>query len=565
MTKKAILLVRVSTNEQSLDAQQNDVLYKALSDGYREDEILTIAYKESGIRLSDEERRGLTDMYAAVGIIPNPDYNPSKTNIGVERYIRIATDKRIEVVYVWELSRLSRKELTLMLLKDYFCDNHIQFICVSQGIKLLESDGSVSVAADMMFSIFAITCKTEMMDKKNRFHRTKVAFAQQGLFSGGANVKYGYCVGENRKYQIHPEESRLVQLIFNLYESGLSHIGIARELHERGYTKIRNTVLKATHVRKILASREYTGSHTGLRGIQRIYPVIVSAEQFDRCREIACQNNTKAFLKCRYIYFCNNLIRCSCGRFWVAQHAAGTYLCFRSRVKDIAANYRDAGCENKQSISINILDSLAWHLVARKEAVYIREKACQDAETLKADINILCQKIFSTRKASQKIQQSLERSKELYKMGDISREEYMMDKLKFQDARQKVKNNVTNWTNEMNRLEDIIEKIIDESHSPDSGDVFLKPRIRSVRNITDDVMRQNIIHKHIREIKVNDYRQKISKLLEFSFTDGSHEKYVYDYRHISQKNNDGKRCASIYRLSCTNTLREIKYRFLKRF
>jgi DNA invertase Pin-like site-specific DNA recombinase len=574
--KRAILLVRVSTEEQSLDEQQSDVLQRALSDGYKESEILTIAYKESAIKLSDDERRGLNDMYSAIGVVPNPDYNPTKGNIGISPYLTIPTENKIEVVYVWELSRLSRKELTLMLLKDYFCNNKIQFICVSQGIKLLDESGGVSMAADMMFSIFAISCKTEMIDKKNRFHRTKVAFARQGMFAGG-RIKFGYRVDENNKYQINPKEAKLVQLIFDLYESGRSLIGITKELHERGITKLREgnnhreNNLRATHVRRILASREYTGCNTGMQGISRNYPVIISTEQFERCRRVAAQNNTKANLKARYTYYCNGLIRCTCGRFWSAQHATKSYLCQRSRKnEEIEANFRDAGCTNKQSISLNVIDSLCWHLVAYREALYLHEKAVHDIDQIKAEIEVYNQKINHAAPSIQRIQLAFDRSKELYKIGDIDNEEYERDKTRFVDQQQQIRNNIINWTHAIERLEKVIASISKEyrlSRKMDesSAKTSLDERVNLIRRINEDTLIQSLVRKHIQEIKVSIYKPGVSKIVDIQYVNGEVERYVYDYRHISNKNAEGRRCVSIYRVDSEGNLNEIDYRFIERF
>ena len=52
--KKCILMVRVSTEQQSYDAQMQELHELALKSGYSEKNISPIAYKESGIKLSEE-------------------------------------------------------------------------------------------------------------------------------------------------------------------------------------------------------------------------------------------------------------------------------------------------------------------------------------------------------------------------------------------------------------------------------------------------------------------------------------------------------------------------------
>ena len=60
--KKCILMVRVSTEQQSYDAQIQELHDLALKSGYPEDQITPVAEKESGIKLSEEERAGLNRM-----------------------------------------------------------------------------------------------------------------------------------------------------------------------------------------------------------------------------------------------------------------------------------------------------------------------------------------------------------------------------------------------------------------------------------------------------------------------------------------------------------------------
>jgi DNA invertase Pin-like site-specific DNA recombinase len=55
--KKAIVMIRVSTEKQSLDEQSLQLKERAKQDGYKTSEIEIIEEKESGIKLSDEERK----------------------------------------------------------------------------------------------------------------------------------------------------------------------------------------------------------------------------------------------------------------------------------------------------------------------------------------------------------------------------------------------------------------------------------------------------------------------------------------------------------------------------
>ena len=59
---KAILLVRVSTESQSLDEQTLNLINYSKNKGYKKENLIIIEDKESAIKLSEEERNGLNQM-----------------------------------------------------------------------------------------------------------------------------------------------------------------------------------------------------------------------------------------------------------------------------------------------------------------------------------------------------------------------------------------------------------------------------------------------------------------------------------------------------------------------
>ena len=144
-TKKCILLVRVSTDKQSFEAQEKELFDLALQDGYTEEQITPIAIKESGIKLKEEERLGLQKMY---------DY------IGTGEY---------DCVYAWEISRIARTKKILFSVQDRLVRNHIQLIIKNPFVKLLKDNGEIDEGAEMIFTLFAQLAEAEMRNKKDRF------------------------------------------------------------------------------------------------------------------------------------------------------------------------------------------------------------------------------------------------------------------------------------------------------------------------------------------------------------------------------------------------------------
>ena len=94
--KKCILLSRVSTQQQTLEQQTNELLKFAKNRGYNDNSIIVIEDKESAIKLDEEHRQGLIKM---------------------KEYI--AEDKNINCVICYEISRISRQQKVLFSIRDY--------------------------------------------------------------------------------------------------------------------------------------------------------------------------------------------------------------------------------------------------------------------------------------------------------------------------------------------------------------------------------------------------------------------------------------------------------------
>ena len=175
--KKVILLVRVSTEQQSYNEQANDLIRKAKELGYNDSDMIIIAEKESGIKLKESERKGINEMKSHI------------EEGGVDR------------VLIWELSRLSRRTTDLYNIKDYLQEKQVQLTCLKPEFNLFQDDFKVNDMANIVFSLFSTIAENEMIVKKERFHRSKVRNAEQGRFSGGV-PKFGYTVDDNGVYII---------------------------------------------------------------------------------------------------------------------------------------------------------------------------------------------------------------------------------------------------------------------------------------------------------------------------------------------------------------------------
>ena len=518
--KKCILLVRVSTEIQSYKQQEHELFELALKDGYNKDQIKPISYKESGIKLNEDKRKGLQDMYSEL-------------------------DKgEYDCVYVWEVSRIARRTSIIHNVLEYLVNHNIQLIIKNPYYKLLKEDGNVDYGVKMGISIFAEMGEAEMKTQRVRFAKGKKEKASEGRYVG-ANIPYGYKVDSDngRLIVVDEEKSKLVVEVYNLYEQGISQTKIPIELEKRGYPTITISL-----VSNILKNESYTGKECEEKKMKgyagrgewtkyaRKYPPIISTEQFEKCRNIAQANNTKKYFKGSNIYYASNLIECpECGGVWAGYARQCYYGCYFSHMPTYMydyGNYKSKGkqCQNRTTISINILDSLLWKIALLHEH-YVR------MDDTKKEISIWENEISNL---SIKIHVEEDNIKEIYKRKERLRRSYILDdsiddyehdnmlkelrnkEIIYQQEIVSLKNQIEQIKLRIKRLEKkttnsdkakaieeklkgvISQKAIKEAISIlERGDEIHEELLHLEQN-ADDKVRYDLIHEHIEKVNVEN-------------------------------------------------------------
>lgn len=254
MERKAIILSRVSSMHQNLEQQTEAVLRAVHSDGYKDSNIIIIEDKESAIKLSEEERKGLNKMKE-----------------------HIENDPSIKAVYLYELSRLSRRQLDLFKMKEYLSERHIQLVCIKPYFRLLDDDGNVSQMGSLAFAMFSTFSETEMELKKERMMRGRRYNRSLGKHSGG-RTPFGYTTNKEKFYIIHPQNAEIIKRVFSEYVNDRrSMFVIAKGLKEDGLFPNTN-IFSLFHCVDYWLSRDiYVGSP--------MYPQIISKTMFERAKK----------------------------------------------------------------------------------------------------------------------------------------------------------------------------------------------------------------------------------------------------------------------------------------
>ena len=263
---KCILLSRVSTQQQTLEQQTNELLRFAKSHGYNKENIIIIEDKESAIKLDEEHRKGLIKMKE-----------------------RIAADSTINWVICYEISRISRQQTILFSIRDYLKERKIQLIILKPYMELLDEKGEITPTANIAFSLLSTISENEMMLKTERLQRGRRQKKSEGKYGGG-KILLGYKIGEDEKIMVDEEKAKIIKKIFSMYEEGYSGGTIAREMLDRGWIDSKNTSAALILINRTLRNKRYIGINDGF---DTQYPPIITAEQFYRCRDLV-KNNIKS-------------------------------------------------------------------------------------------------------------------------------------------------------------------------------------------------------------------------------------------------------------------------------
>ena len=492
-----VFFLRVSGQGQQLESQYDELWnHYSRIDNLNRDAIRVVEYKESGVKLSEEERLGITELKG------------------------IVASEGVDTIYTSELSRIARTEKVLWSFIEYLQENKIQLKCKNPEFTLLDENRvDIPFSSRLIVSTFGTLATQEAIEKKSRFARGKERKAKEGKYNGGA-IPYGYKIDkENGNLIVVDEggEADVVREIFNMYENGMSQPKIAKELFERG---VKSRAVKTTKtftislVHQILTNRLLTGEPCKNRGssYERTYPMIITPEQFDRCRKIADENNTKA-PKAPRVYYAHSLIECTtCGRKYVGTGSKGYYHCWDAYYPYRAFNGSGdtPRCTNRLCISTNIMDSLLWELAKDLEANFIIHSSKEQLEECEKAKSILETKLVNIDSRRQIVEDKMDTLLDALAEG-MKKDRFRTRKAALMVERKEIDADEANYKEQILKYEELISELrrqmgnnIDfdtvegiEAFLDDADDVW-----KRVVSITDDAERSKIIHKHIEKITI---------------------------------------------------------------
>jgi DNA invertase Pin-like site-specific DNA recombinase len=496
--KKVILFIRVSTVAQDYTAQKSELVQYAKSFGYAEDEMHIIAGKESATKLDDEERQTLNELW---------DY--------------LNENQHIECVFAWELSRISRKPKTLFDIKDKLIARKVNLRTKTEGVNLFR-DGKEDTSANIAFAVFSAMTESEGRIRLQRFKRAKDDMKAKGLYIGGRQ-KFGYRVNkETKRYEVFEEEAAVIRKCFELYSTG--KFGLEK-LHKE--LQSRKIYISAYNLFKLFNFSAYTGESNIL------YPAIVSVELYNKCREVANNNNTTSD-KAKTIYYAHGLIKCTCcNSNLIAQKFINAYQC--------KTRYRYEGkkkCSGSENININYIDSLLWHLAMQKEAEFVVNQSTEQTNEYNEQIDELNNKLLNSESVYQTLfmKQRIKIKKMFNNKTDKEIDSLTADSLI--EERHQIEIQRVSYKSEVSRLNNLInaqnEIVIEDFNNEEFKAIDAKDKKyyyinRFLIDINDDNVIYDIVHKHIKEVRIEKDATTRKKIIVKYFA-GNDEIFYYDYK-----------------------------------
>ena len=468
---KCILLVRVSTEVQSYEEQEKELFDLAIKHGYSHDEITAVAYKESAIKLKEEERAGLNEMK---NLIETGEY---------------------DCVFAWEISRIARRKKILFSILDYLIERKIQLIIKEPSIILLKQNGEINEGSETIFTLYAQIAESEMRNKMARFERAKKEGFNKGKYMGG-KIKLGYRVNEEGYWDVDEEGAKLVRMIFDMYNSGeYSMTELGKELYSRGYfSNLSITNIKTT-IHRLLKNPIYIGVRTS----NNKFPAIIDQETWKKCEERRKAN--KHIPKAKGQYLLTPLIRCICGASYSVNALDGCYNC---RIKHNAV---EKGLKHTPDIHGSFIESLAWY-VALQELHQEKTLKQEDVKSKhEEDIKVYHEKIDFSEKLINSTQERCSDLDEAYfAFGRLTKERYEELRRKQNETIAEEQNKIRKYKQCIKNLELQIEKATTFDEMFDS----LSSSFDELKNGTDYETMKRIIHRYIKEIRISPVEGKLT-------------------------------------------------------
>ena len=170
---------------------------------------------------------------------------------GLKRLLADIEERRVDVVVVYKIDRLSRALMDFAKLIDVFDRNDVTFVSVTQAFNTTTSMGRLTLNILLSFAQF----EREVIGE--RIRDKFAASRRRGMWMGGY-VPLGYVV-KDRKLVLNEPEAEIVRMIFERFVEVGSATAVARALTAEGVRTRKERLIDKGFLYKLLNNRVYVG------------------------------------------------------------------------------------------------------------------------------------------------------------------------------------------------------------------------------------------------------------------------------------------------------------------
>lgn len=378
--KLASALIRVSTSQQELDSQIYDLRLEASKLGYTIPKELIFGQKITGYDGGYGRDAKTNEVYR---IADRDSISELKQACEQDK------EGKIKAIFVWELSRLSRKPSTLLDYIEYFTTAKKPIFFTSHNIWTIHPQtGVLNDDGKVMINMLAVFGEQERNKSMERYQRGKrFALTEEDRYVGGY-VPYGYDIEEingKKYYMVHEERSKIIEEIYNRYlYDGWASDKIARYLNQKEVPtyynihnpdkefttnigrKIKRSNIRWSHtsVLQILRNPFYKGERTYMDITTECTPII-EIKMWEEVQELMKDNNKFGKKTRKFNYPIKELLRCGeCGSkfYGVVTSSKQNYYCNRFQLEGEKCN-----CNKLNKYR---LDGVIWSFISNTPYIY---------------------------------------------------------------------------------------------------------------------------------------------------------------------------------------------------
>jgi site-specific DNA recombinase len=422
-----------------------------------------------------------------------------------------------------KLARLTRNAKELMEFSDFFQVHQADLVSLGESIDTSSPSGR------LFFHLLGCMNQWEREEITDRIKSSVIVRAKMGKPLSG-KAPYGY-MWKDKKLAVHPEESPVRRLIYELFDEHKRIKTVARLLNNRGYRTRNNKNWSDTAVRfqlrdptpKGIHRRNYTTNQGGKKLVQKpesehIFnevEAIVTGELWERCN---------AHLDARYMkrerrpakipaHIFSGFVACHCGAKMYVPMRTPKYTCQKCR--------NSIGCQDLEEI---FMEEVKGYLVKPENVQAYLNKA-GDALTEKQTL------LDKRRKEAEKLAQDTERMLRLYLDGNIGAEDFKKFNQPLSDQRGQLDEELVRLQSEIDVLK--IDNLSSEQMVNEALDLHARWPEMSLEE------KRRVAELMVRTIVVGDGEIEFNLVQLPSYQEITNWQNTYPHAHTAERSSRG--------------------------